>query len=109
MNENTSKVVEYVLVILIALGVSYAVYSQANTYETRFDLIEKSVKDIQTKISTLDVDNIINQINIKGLKTQIITPEVQQPTTPATTETPAAPTMPGAPAVAPAPTAAPVK
>jgi len=71
MNENTSKVVEYVLVILIALGVSYAVFQQANTYEKRFGLIEKSISEIQTKIQSLDVETLINQINVKGLQNQV--------------------------------------
>jgi hypothetical protein len=96
MNENNSKVIEYVLVILIALGVSCVVFMQANTYETRFTMIEKSIKEIQTKLQTLDVDTLINQINIKGLKQQNATPEVA-PTEEKTTET----TAPTAPTPAP--------
>jgi hypothetical protein len=102
MNENTSKVVEYVLVILIALGVSYAVFAQAKAYEDRFGTIESSIKALQTKIDAINVDNIINQIYIKGLTkdaAQQNAPVVVEPTTP--TETPAPAPAPTAPTPAP--------
>lgn len=98
MNENNSKVIEYVLVILIALGVSYAVFAQASSYEARFKSIEDTVKVIQTKLDSLSVDNIINEINIKGLKQKAIDETAPAAETPAA-ETPEAPAP-----VLPAPT-----
>jgi len=102
MNENNSKIVEYVLVILIALGVSYAVFAQASAYENRFGMIEKSIKDIQTKIQSIDVDTIVNQLKIKGIEKQVIDTE-PKPVEPAPAETEE-----DVPAPTPAPTPAPV-
>lgn len=86
MNENNSKVIEYVLVILIALGVSYAIFAQSSVNQSRFESLEKSVKALEARVESINVDNIINEINIKGLKNQtapvVTEPAAEEPATP---------------------------
>ncbi|MFA6348278.1 MAG: hypothetical protein WCX30_02490 [Candidatus Paceibacterota bacterium] len=71
MNELNSKIVEYVLVILIGLIISYVVFVQSQDSKVKFDQLNQKVDEIKMDIDGLRLDIIAKDLKIKQLDEQL--------------------------------------
>ena len=71
MNENTSKIVEYTLVILIGLIISYVIFAQQQSDKARFIELEKRLEAVEQKIDVIKTDNVIQDLKIKQIDAKV--------------------------------------
>ncbi|MFA5080740.1 MAG: hypothetical protein WC472_03950 [Candidatus Paceibacterota bacterium] len=71
MNEINSKIVEYTLVILIGLIISYVVFVQVENGKNKLDQFDQRISDIEQKIEGLKIDMLAKDLKIKKLDEQL--------------------------------------
>lgn len=79
MNENTSRIVEYVLVILIGLIVSYVVFAQQQSNKDKFNQLEEKITTIEQRLDSLKADNTVEDLKLKALDEKV-NPKVEATT-----------------------------
>jgi len=79
MNENTSRIVEYVLVILIGLIVSYVVFAQQQSNKDKFIQLEEKITTIEQRLDSLKADNTVEDLKLKALDEKV-NPKVEATT-----------------------------
>lgn len=87
MKENTSKIVEYALVILIGLIVSYVIFAQQQSDKERFVNLEARLQTVEQKLDNVEANNKITELRLKQLDEKV-NPKVEQPTNPEGTPAP---------------------
>jgi hypothetical protein len=71
MNENNSRIVEYVLVILIGLIVSYVIFAQQQASKDKFSKLEDRLTIVEQDINSLRSENVIEGLKIKALDEKV--------------------------------------
>ncbi|MDD5639607.1 MAG: hypothetical protein PHR47_02270 [Candidatus Pacebacteria bacterium] len=71
MNEINSKIVEYTLVILIGLIISYVVFVQLENVKNRLDQFDQKIREVEQKIESLKTDMVVRDLKIKRLDEQL--------------------------------------
>jgi len=78
MNENTSRVVEYTLVILIGLIISYVMFVQQQADKDKFDQLRERVDAVEQKIDNVNADKVFTDLKIKQIDEKV-NPKTEEP------------------------------
>ncbi|MFA6252045.1 MAG: hypothetical protein WCX74_01455 [Candidatus Paceibacterota bacterium] len=78
MNDNTSRVVEYTLVILIGLIISYVMFVQQQADKDKFDQLKDRVDTVEQKVDDMKADKMLMDLKIKQIDEKV-NPKTEEP------------------------------